>query len=97
MGRGREYNWRMARGWESKSVEAQQADASEKPDPGRVQLSPEQATLVRQIENLRLSRRQVVQRLEASSNPRHRQLLENTLSAIDERLRQLEQVTIGRP
>jgi hypothetical protein len=87
----------MARGWESKAVESQQADAGEKPEQGRVRLGPEEAALVRQRENLRLSRRQVLQRLESSSDPRHRQLMENALAALDERLRELEQVTIGRP
>jgi hypothetical protein len=77
----------MARGWESKSVEAQQAEASEKPDHPRARLSPEEAAASRKIESLRLTREAVLQQLKASTNPRHRKLLQDTLSALDEKLK----------
>jgi hypothetical protein len=80
------YNHGVARGWESKSVEGQQAEASEKPAPGRPRLSAEEAAHWRERENLRLSRQQVLQQLEASQNPRHRQLLEEALADLDEKL-----------
>lgn len=76
----------MARGWESKSVEGQQADASEKPAGGDPRMSAEQAARAREHESLRLSRQRVLQQLEASLNPRHRQLLEAALADLDEKL-----------
>lgn len=80
----------MARGWESKSVEAQQADADEKSSPSLRRMSVEEAAAWRQKESLRLSRQRVLQRLESSSDPRHRQLMQETLAALDEQLSRLE-------
>jgi hypothetical protein len=82
-----EYNGDMARGWESKSVEEQQAGAGEKPATQRVRMNIREAAAFREKENLRLSRKQMLQQLEASSNPRHRKLLEDTLAALDEKLK----------
>ena len=76
----------MARGWESKSVEAQQAEASEATAKPRLKLTPEAAARRRDEENLRLSRQSVLQQLEKTQNPRHRQLLENTLADLDRKL-----------
>ena len=78
----------MARGWESKAVEGQQADANEKPAQGRPRLSPEHAAQARQREGLRLSRQRVLQQLEAAQNPQHRKLLEEALADLDEKLKQ---------
>src|SRR5579864_7537529 len=55
------YNRNMARGWESKSVEAQQAEATETSSKPRVKLTPEAAARRREQENLRLSRQSIVQ------------------------------------
>jgi hypothetical protein len=81
------YNERMARGWESKSVEAQQAEASEKPAQLRQPLSTEEAARWREKESLRLARQRVLQQLEASQNPRHRKVLEGSLADLDEKLK----------
>jgi len=80
----------MARGWESKSIEAQQAEASEKPGETRVRLTPEAAARSRERENLRLARQQVLHQLEQSENPRHRKLLEETLADLDQKLSRFE-------
>jgi hypothetical protein len=80
----------MARGWESKSVEAQQAEAIEKPGLPRERLTPEAAARSRERENLRLSRQRVLQQLEQSKNPRHRKLLEESLADLDQKLSQFE-------
>jgi len=77
----------MARGWESKSVEAQQAEASDKSSKRRSRMTADEAVRWREKENLRLSRQQVLQQLETSQNPRHRKLLEETLADLDKRLR----------
>ena len=79
----------MARGWESKSVEAQQAEASEKNQKPRAKLTPEGAARVRERENLRLARQRLLQQLESSQNPRHRALLNNALSDLDQKLKRL--------
>jgi hypothetical protein len=76
----------MARGWESKSVEAQQAESMEKTGGARVKMSREQAAASREKENLRLSRQRVLQQLQAASNPQHRKQLEYSLAALDDKL-----------
>ena len=76
----------MARGWESKSVEAQQAEASDKSSKPRSRMTADEAVRWREKENLRLSRQQVLQQLETSQNPRHRKLLEDTLADLEEKL-----------
>jgi hypothetical protein len=77
----------MARGWESKSVEAQQAEASDKPAKPRPPMSADEAARWREKESLRLARQRVLQQLEASQNPRHRKLLEDALADLEEKLR----------
>jgi len=79
----------MARGWESKSVEAQQAEAGAKSDKPAVKLSPETAARLRNAETLRLSRQRVLEQLGAVQNPRHRQLLEDELADLDQKLSRL--------
>lgn len=83
------YNWPVARGWESKSVEAQQADASEKPAKLRAKMSTEEAARWREKESLRLARQRVLQQIEASTNPRHRRLMQDALTELDERIGRL--------
>jgi len=79
----------MARGWESKSVEAQQAEASEKASQPRAKLTPGQARLKRQREGLQLKRQRVLQQLSNASDPRHRQMLEHALSDLDRQIQAL--------
>jgi len=76
----------MARGWESKSVEAQQSEANEKPAQSRPRLTAEAAARLREREALRLSRQRVLQQLERATNARHRLLLESELADLDQRL-----------
>jgi hypothetical protein len=83
------YNQPMARGWESKSVEAQQEEASTKPAHSRPAMSPEEAARWREKENLRLARQGVLQQMQATQNPRHRKLLEDSLADLNEKLRVL--------
>lgn len=81
------YNGFMARGWESKSVEAQQEEARDKSSPRRPAMSAEEAARWREKESLLLSKKRVLQQLEASANPRHRKLLEEALADLDEKLK----------
>jgi len=82
----RSYNDFMTRGWESKSVEQQQEEASSAKTLS-VPLTPEQATREKRRQGLLLSRQRVLQQLEAASNPRHRQMLEAALADLDARLK----------
>jgi hypothetical protein len=78
----------MARGWESKSVEDQQAEATQKSaKPGR-KLTAAEAAREREKEGLRLSRSRILQQLASSQNPRHRKVLEDALAELDEKLSQ---------
>ncbi len=80
----------MARGWESKSIEAQQAEATDKSAPSRPKLSLADAARERERESLRLSRQRVLQQLESSQNPRHRSVLQGALADLDQKLRLLD-------
>jgi hypothetical protein len=50
-------------------------------------MSAEQAARWREKEGLRLARQTVLQQLEASTNPRHRTLLQESLADLDEKLK----------
>ena len=76
----------MARGWESKSVEAQQAEVGEKPVKTRLKLSAEQAALARDRDVLLLSRKRVRQQLESARDPRHQKLLQEALADLDSKI-----------
>lgn len=76
----------MARGWESKSVEAQQADAAEPSARFRKKLTPEEAAHARERETLRLSRQRVLEQLDRPQDPRRRSALEKALADLNEKL-----------
>ena len=76
----------MARGWESKSVEEQQAQVPDRSAAPRPQLTPEQRALLRKQEGLLLSRKQVEQQLQQAVHPARRQMLEAALAEIDRQL-----------
>jgi hypothetical protein len=82
------YNSGMARGWESKSIEEQQAAASTQIE-SKQRLTPQQTALKQERDALMLSRKRVLQQLESVQNPRHRQMLESALSDLDSRLERL--------
>jgi len=72
----------MARGWESKSVESQietsdqESSHHDQPDLERM----------RQHQALVLSRSRVLQQLEVSQNPRHREMLNQALADLEAQL-----------
>jgi hypothetical protein len=80
----------MARGWESKSVEQQQAEASQAGSSPRSRISPEQAARLRQLDGLRLDRSRILQQLQVSRDARHRRVLEAALSDLDIRIQFLD-------
>jgi hypothetical protein len=79
----------MARGWESKAVEAQQQDMSANRGKAAPPLSPSQRSVVERRRTLELARARTAADLQASTSPTHRSMLEQALRAIDEQLRQI--------
>jgi hypothetical protein len=79
----------MARGWESKSVEAQQEDAANEQSLKRPRLTREQADRLREKESLQLSLRNVLKQLESSSNSQRRDMLERAKSDLERKIEKL--------
>ena len=78
----------MARGWESKSVEAQQEDARRAArGPAR---SPEVLALRERRRALELARTQAQNELARASAPAHRQMLESAIAALDAQITEFE-------
>lgn len=80
----------MARGWESKSIEEQQAEATSRSDRPAKHLTPQQQAMSRQADGLKLARKNVLQQLQTSTHPRHRQMLEQSLAELDRQIQKLE-------
>jgi hypothetical protein len=82
----------MARGWESKSVEAQ-IDMAEPRHRTRgvvvTMEAPNALDAIRKRESLLLSRTRVVQELNSAQNPRYRELLGKALADLDLNLSKL--------
>ena len=78
----------MARGWESRAVEQQQAEAASA-NSGGPRLTAEQRNKKREQEALRLSRQRIIQQLEKAHHTAHRQMLERALLDLDEKLARL--------
>jgi hypothetical protein len=80
----------MARGWESKSVEAQQEESiAAKPTKNRVTLTPEQLQREQKKADLMLSRSRIVQQLERSTSERYSDLMRQTLAELDRQIADL--------
>jgi hypothetical protein len=84
------YNRGMARGWESKSVEAQMEESvSAEPARKREVLTSEELQKQRRKTDLELSRTRVAQQLEQSANERYSELLQRTLAELDRKIAEL--------
>ena len=81
----------MARGWESKSVEQQQEEATSSTQQRGKPLTGEEIAENRRRQGLELSRQRVLQQLEIVSNPQHRSMLEAALAELDAKLRPSQQ------
>ena len=76
----------MARGWESKSVEAQieeKAQAFAQPVKTR---TPDQVQHIMEKRTLELARAKVAHELASSQNPRYTQMLQRSLSELDKKI-----------
>jgi hypothetical protein len=81
----------MARGWESKSVESQiEAAETSVRSLFDEQIPAEELELLRKKEGLNLSRIRVLRELEASQNPRYRNLMEKALADLNSELGRLD-------
>lgn len=77
----------MARGWESKAVEAQIELAENKPRrQKRILLSPEEIEALRQKESLELSRTRIRHLIDNTQNPRYLSQLEKQLADLEARI-----------
>lgn len=83
------YNVEMARGFDSKFVEAQQEEAARGRSASRPSLTPEQAAAAQRRKALELSRRRAVAELRRASAPAHRRMLEQAIAALDAQLEDL--------
>jgi hypothetical protein len=76
----------MARGWESKSVEDQQAEFTRKSDQGKDGVSESERTRFAERDRMKLARANVKNQLQAAQNPRYIELLKEELAELDRRI-----------
>jgi hypothetical protein len=76
----------VARGWESKNVEAQQ-DERDRTETPRAELTPEEAARLGRRRTLELTRARALADLATARTPQHREMLEAAVRALDEQLR----------
>jgi len=79
----------VARGWESKSVEAQIESANQRRGEGKPRLTPEESEAQRKRESLLLHRTRVLSDLEKCSDERYRKTLNDGLAFLEQQLRTL--------
>ena len=79
----------MARGWESKSVEAQQEERSERKRLG-LGLSAQDLATHDQRQTLELSRARMVADLSRASSLAHRRMLEGAIASLEQQLAALD-------
>ncbi|MBZ5567549.1 MAG: hypothetical protein LAN64_06825 [Acidobacteriia bacterium] len=76
----------MARGWESKSVEAQIESKADFPaQPGKTRTA-DQVQQIIEKKTLELARAKVARELASSQNPRYAQMLRQSLSDLDKKI-----------
>lgn len=80
----------MARGWESKSVEEQQAEFSKTPGNGKTAVSALESRKATERQRLKLARANVASQIKLAQNPRYIELLTRELAELD---RQIESLT----
>jgi len=79
----------MARGWESKSVESQQADREARADATPA-ISADEAGRVARRRTIELTRTRALADLAQARSPAHRQMLEAAIRALDDQINALE-------
>ena len=79
----------MARGWESKSVEAQQ-DAAQATQKTGARLTPEEAARRAERATLMLARTRALADLQLACAPAHKAMLEQAIADLDRRLAKVD-------
>jgi hypothetical protein len=81
----------MARGWESKDVEAQVVESAEpkKAPSARGEKSREQQLREQSVKDLQLSRTRIANDLANATHPNHRKSLEAALAHLDKKISEL--------
>lgn len=77
----------MARGFESKSVEAQQEEAARERKSPRPATSPEDRIIEQRRRTLELTRTRARQDLSRATAPAHKRMLEQAIATLDQQLR----------
>lgn len=85
----RAYNGAMARGFESKSVEAQQEEAARGKAKTGHTLSPDERVAEQRRRTLLLTRTRTERDLNRATVPAHREMLQQALAALDKELQEL--------
>jgi hypothetical protein len=79
----------VARGWESKSVEAQIESANQRRGEGKLRLTPAELETQRKRDSLLLHRTRVLSDLEKCSDERYRKTLNEGLAFLEQQLGEL--------
>jgi hypothetical protein len=79
----------VARGWESKSVEAQIQSARDRQGQPRITLTPEQIEIQRKCDSLLLQRTRMLHQIENCQDLRYRATLETGLAFLEKELASL--------
>ena len=81
----------MAKGWESKAVADQMESAEELARQRPLEeWSPENRARREQFESVMMSRTRILAQLERATNPRHREMLQKTLKALEDEMEELK-------
>jgi hypothetical protein len=83
---GPPYNQGMARGFESKSVEAQQEEAARDRKSPRPAMSPEDRIIEQRRRTLELTLTRARHDLSRATAPAHRRMLEQAIAMLDQQL-----------
>jgi len=76
----------MARGWESKGIEEQQAEAAANRSSTKRPIAPRLTPQQQHQQGIALSRKRILEQLETARHPAHRQMLERALADLDAEL-----------
>ena len=76
----------MARGWASKSIEAQQEEASSRSGGNKRPTTPQERARQQERRTLELARARSVADLERATTDAHRAMIRRAIADIDERL-----------
>jgi hypothetical protein len=79
----------MARGWESKSIEAQQDEAARQKTVRRA-LTPDERAKLERRQSLELALARASDDLSRATSPHHRRMLEQARHALEQQLAELQ-------